>query len=204
METQSVCLIHTLFSPSLLALPTKAGILCLDQWVLVTFGHFGSCFSFFQKLLTFLFFYFFILCVYLFILLFCFFFTFKPPCAFYCCVHFSFRQKLSILRCSTGARIVIFLCVQWLAETCLENFVHSFRALRYLHGLFLYVFYFYYYFVSFSLLNPHALFTAAYIFLFVESFPSYGLRSVLGSSLFSVSSDRRKLASRIPSILSAH
>jgi hypothetical protein len=27
-----------------------------------------------------------------------------------------------------------FLCVQWLAETHLENSVHSFRELRYLHG----------------------------------------------------------------------
>ncbi len=52
--------------------------------------------------------------------------------------------------------------------------------------------------------NPHALFTAAYIFLFVESSPSYGRRPVLGPSLFSVSNGRRKLASRIPSILSVH
>jgi len=52
--------------------------------------------------------------------------------------------------------------------------------------------------------NPHALFTVAYIFLFAESSPSYGLRPVLGPSLFSVSSGRRKLTSRIPSILSAH
>jgi len=29
---------------------------------------------------------------------------FKPPCAFYCCVHFSLRRKLSILRSSTGAQ----------------------------------------------------------------------------------------------------
>jgi hypothetical protein len=52
--------------------------------------------------------------------------------------------------------------------------------------------------------NPHVLFTAAYIFLFAESSPSYGHRPVLGPSLFSMSSGRRKLASRIPSILSAH
>ncbi len=52
--------------------------------------------------------------------------------------------------------------------------------------------------------NPHAVFTAAYIFLFAESSPSYGRRPVLGPSLFSVSSGRRKLASRILSILSAH
>ncbi len=47
-------------------------------------------------------------------------------------------------------------------------------------------------------------FTATYTFLFAESFPSYGCRPVLGPSLFSVSSGRRKLALRIPSILSAH
>jgi len=52
--------------------------------------------------------------------------------------------------------------------------------------------------------NPHAVFTAVYIFLFAESSPSYGRRPVLGPSLFSMSSGRRKLASRIPSILSAH
>ncbi len=52
--------------------------------------------------------------------------------------------------------------------------------------------------------KPHAVFTAAYIFLFAESSPSYGHRPALGPSLFSVSSGRRKLASRIPSILSAH
>ncbi len=52
----------------------------------------------------------------------------KPPCGFYCCVHFSLRRKLSILRSSTGARTVTFLCVQWSAETRLENSVHSFRA----------------------------------------------------------------------------
>ncbi len=52
--------------------------------------------------------------------------------------------------------------------------------------------------------NPHAVFTAAYIFLFAESSPSYGRRPMLGPSLFSVCSGRRKLASRIPSILSAH
>jgi hypothetical protein len=69
---------------------------------------------------------------FLFLLFFCFFFTFKPPCAFYCCVHFSLRRKLSILRSSTGAQTVTFLCVQWSAETHLENSVHSFRALRYL------------------------------------------------------------------------
>jgi hypothetical protein len=28
----------------------------------------------------------------------------EPPCAFYYCVHFSLRRKLSILRSSTGAR----------------------------------------------------------------------------------------------------
>jgi succinate dehydrogenase/fumarate reductase cytochrome b subunit len=140
---------------------------------------------------------------FLFLFIFCFFFTFKPPCAFYC-VHFCLRWKLSILRSSTGARTVTFLCVQWSTEIRLENSVHSFRALRYLHGLFLCVFYFYYYFVPFSLLNPHVLFTVAYIFLFAESSPSYGLWSMLGPSLFFVSSGRRKLASRIPSILSAH
>jgi len=52
----------------------------------------------------------------------------KPPCGFYCCVHFSLRLKLSILRSSTGVRTVTFLCVQWSAETRLENSVHSFHA----------------------------------------------------------------------------
>jgi hypothetical protein len=52
----------------------------------------------------------------------------KPSCGFYCCVHFSLRRKLSILRSSTGARTITFLCVQWSAETRLENSVHSFRA----------------------------------------------------------------------------
>jgi hypothetical protein len=42
-------------------------------------------------------------------------------------------------------------------------------------------------------LNPHVLFTAAYIFLFAESSPSYGRQPVLGPSLFSMSSGRRKL-----------
>jgi len=68
------------------------------------------------------------------LLLFCSFFTFKPPCAFYCCVHFSLRRKLSILRSLIDARTVTFLCVQWSAETRLQNSVHSFRALWYLHG----------------------------------------------------------------------
>ncbi len=58
-----------------------------------------------------------------------------------------------------------FLCVQWSAETRLENSIHSFRALN---------------------------------------SPSYGRRPVLGPSLFSVSSGRWKLASKIPSIHFAH
>jgi hypothetical protein len=68
---------------------------------------------------------------FLFLLLFYFFFTFKPPCAFYCCVHFSLRRKLSILRSSISVRTVTFLCVQWSVETRLENSVHSFRTLKY-------------------------------------------------------------------------
>jgi len=63
------------------------------------------------------------------------------------------------------------------------------------------------YFVFIFIFLPmilHALFTAAYNFLFVESSPSYDRQPVLGPSLFSVSSGQRKLASTIPSIRSAH
>jgi len=63
------------------------------------------------------------------------------------------------------------------------------------------------YFVFIFIFLPmilHALFIAAYNFLFAESSPSYGRRPVFEPSLFSVSSGRWKLVSRISSILFAH